>query len=194
MWQTTSKYCTKVRAARSFFSFNQSEHCSLASSLPSPSSLLKLPVKQPRWRRWLKRHKIAYLTMKNSSFARFACAILIFIHFAAVLVLSMTWNDPFYSRRLEYMMTIYALFSCYLQLADINLISGYLEYILQAKWRGIIGKLLQELEVIFPDDVLAVVDVRPSLSSLFPHSFSRWARPKQFRVCFRFSDRRIRDL
>jgi len=55
-----------------FSSFNQSDHYSLASSLPLLSSLLKLPVKQPRRRLWLKRQKIAYLTMKNRSFARFA--------------------------------------------------------------------------------------------------------------------------
>ena len=50
IWQTTSRNCTKVRAARAArmnnhsFSFNQSDHCFLASSLPLPlpSSLLKL--------------------------------------------------------------------------------------------------------------------------------------------------------
>ena len=44
-------------------------------------------------------------------------------------------------------------FSRYLQTTDTNLISGC---ILQAKWRGIIEKLLQERDVIFSDDVLAV--------------------------------------
>lgn len=116
--------------------------------------------------------------MKNRSFARFARVILIFIHIAAVLVLSMTWNDPFYNRRREHMMTNS---HCFLQTDDINLIPGYLEYILQANWRGIIGILLQE--VIFSDDVLAVVDVWSCLSSLFSHSFSRWARPKSSLEC-----------
>ena len=52
-------------------------------------------LKQP-WRRpQQKRHKFAYLTMKNNSFARFARAFLIFVHFADVLVLSASWNDLF---------------------------------------------------------------------------------------------------
>ena len=42
-----------------------------------------------------KSHKFAYLTMKNSIFARFARAFYIFWHFEDVLVLSMTWNDLF---------------------------------------------------------------------------------------------------
>ena len=49
-------------------------------------------LKQPQ-----KPHKFAYLTMKNSIFARFARAFFIFWHFADVLVLSTTWNDMFYS-------------------------------------------------------------------------------------------------
>ena len=54
-------------------------------------------LKQPR-RRWQqKRHKSAYLTMKNSIFARFARAFFIFWHFEDVLVLSTTWNDLFFS-------------------------------------------------------------------------------------------------
>ena len=35
--------------------------------------------------------------MKNSSFERFARAFSIFVHFAAVLALSTTWNDQLYS-------------------------------------------------------------------------------------------------
>ena len=42
-------------------------------------------------------HKFAYLTMKNSIFARFARAFFIFWHFEDVLVLSTTWNDLFCS-------------------------------------------------------------------------------------------------
>ena len=52
---------------------------------------------QPRRRRQQKPHKFAYLTMKNSIFARFARAFTIFWHFEDVLVLSMTWNDLFCS-------------------------------------------------------------------------------------------------
>ena len=50
---------------------------------------------QPRRRRQQERHKFAYLTMKNNRFACFACAVFILVHFADVLVLFTTWNDPF---------------------------------------------------------------------------------------------------
>ena len=52
-------------------------------------------LKQPRRRRQQKPHKFAYLTMKNSIFARFARAFFFFWHFEDVLVLSTTWNDLF---------------------------------------------------------------------------------------------------
>ena len=54
-------------------------------------------LKQPRRRRRQKHHKFAYLTMKNSIFARFARAFFMFWHFEDVLVLSTTWNDLFCS-------------------------------------------------------------------------------------------------
>ena len=54
-------------------------------------------LKQPRRRRQQKPHKFAYLTKKNSIFARFARAFFIFWHFVDVLVLSTTWNDLFCS-------------------------------------------------------------------------------------------------
>ena len=54
-------------------------------------------LKQPRRRRQQNPHKFAYLTMKNSIFARFARAFFIFWHFVDVLVLSTTWNDLFCS-------------------------------------------------------------------------------------------------
>ena len=54
-------------------------------------------LKEPRRRRQQKPHKFAYLTLKNSFFARFARAFLIFWHFKDVLVLSTTWNDLFCS-------------------------------------------------------------------------------------------------
>ena len=44
-------------------------------------------LKQPRRRRQQKLHKFAYLTMKSNSFARFARAFFIFLHFVDVLVL-----------------------------------------------------------------------------------------------------------
>ena len=53
--------------------------------------------KQPRRQRKRKPHKFAYLTMKNSIFARFARASFIFWHFVDVLLLSTTWNDLFWS-------------------------------------------------------------------------------------------------
>ena len=58
---------------------------------------LNRELKQPRRRQQQERHKFAYLTMKNSIFARFARAYFIFWHFADVLVLSTTWNDLFCS-------------------------------------------------------------------------------------------------
>jgi len=54
-------------------------------------------LKQPRRRRQQERHKFAYLTTKNNSFAHFARAFFIFLHFTDVLVLSVTWNDLFCS-------------------------------------------------------------------------------------------------
>ena len=45
-------------------------------------------LKQPRRRRQQERHKFAYLTMKNSIFARYSRAFFIFGHFEHVLVLS----------------------------------------------------------------------------------------------------------
>jgi len=45
-------------------------------------------LQQRRRRRQQERYKFAYLTMKNSSFARFARAFFIFGHLADVLVVS----------------------------------------------------------------------------------------------------------
>ena len=56
---------------------------------------LNRELKQPGRRQQQTPHKFAYLTMKNSIFARFARAFLIFWHFEDVLVLSMMWNDLF---------------------------------------------------------------------------------------------------
>ena len=54
-------------------------------------------LKQPPQRQQKKPHKFAYLTMKNTIFARFAPAFFIFWHFEDILVLSTTWNDLFCS-------------------------------------------------------------------------------------------------
>ena len=55
-------------------------------------------LKKPRRRRQQQKpHKFAYLTMKNTIFARFARALFIFWHFEDVLVLPTTWNDLFCS-------------------------------------------------------------------------------------------------
>ena len=64
-------------------------------SVPNPKNIREL--KQPRRRRQQERHKFAYLTMKNNTFARFARAFFIFGHLADVLDLSTTWNDLFCS-------------------------------------------------------------------------------------------------
>ena len=61
------------------------------------SSALHRELKQPRRQPKRKPHKFAYLTMKNSIFARFARAFFIFWHFVDVLVLSTTWNEMFCS-------------------------------------------------------------------------------------------------
>ena len=66
-------------------------------SFMTSHSLRIRELKQPRRRRQQKPHKFAYLTMKNSIFARFARAFFIFWHFEDVLVLSTTWNDLFCS-------------------------------------------------------------------------------------------------
>ena len=55
-----------------------------------PDNHMETRLKQPRRRPQQERHKFAYLTMKNNSFARFARAFLIFVHFADILVLSST--------------------------------------------------------------------------------------------------------
>lgn len=57
-------------------------------------------LEQPLRRRWQIRLKVSYLTMKNSSFARFARAIFIFVIFVIFIlefVLSTWWNDLFCS-------------------------------------------------------------------------------------------------
>ena len=47
-----------------------------------PINNARREVKQPWWREG---HKFAYLTMKNSIFARFAREFVIFVYFSAVL-------------------------------------------------------------------------------------------------------------
>ena len=53
-----------------------------AGSSPCHQKLTSRDLGQPRQRRQQEHHKFAYLTMKNSTFARFARAFFIFGHFA----------------------------------------------------------------------------------------------------------------
>ena len=67
-------------------------------SARSHSNLIRISqLVMVRRRRQQERHKFAYLTMKNNSFAHFARAFFNFGHFADVLVLSTTWNQLFCS-------------------------------------------------------------------------------------------------
>ena len=84
---------TKLKQPNIFsFLFSLSQQTTISHHAQSNREL-----KQPRRRRQQKPHKFAYLTMKNSIFARFARAYSIFWHFEDVLVLSTTWNDLFCS-------------------------------------------------------------------------------------------------
>ena len=80
-----------------YSSFNQSNHWFEAFSLPL--SNLKLPNKQTRRQRQREPHKFAsYLTSEWKTVYTFACfarAFFISLHFAVVLVLSTTLNDQF---------------------------------------------------------------------------------------------------
>ena len=126
------------------------------SSLSSP---LIRELKQARRRRQQKPHKFAYLTMKNSIFARFARAFFIFWHFEDVLPLSTTWNDLFCSCVDDVSIWKYSILSSYAPSAGSNLIPGQLEHTFQAQWLWIIEKFLQKRKVTFSDDVRAFVDV-----------------------------------
>lgn len=69
--------------------------------------------------------EFAYLTMKTSSFARFARAFSIFVHFALVRVSSTSWNDLFYnSVEVVSTWTKNVQFFANLLTADANLIKG----------------------------------------------------------------------
>jgi len=89
------------------------------------------------------RHKFAYLTTRDDSFARFICAFFIFGPFADVLVISTTWNDLFCS-------CVHA-GSIWWQLwsTGSNIIPWYLENVFHAKWHRIIEKLLKKRNYIF---------------------------------------------
>ena len=85
------KLSSAARAARFFIQF-------FWRSLPHNDVKFHIrEIKQPRRRRQQKPYKFAYLTMKNSIFARFARAYFIIWPFEDVLVLSTTWNDLFCS-------------------------------------------------------------------------------------------------
>ena len=88
---------TRHETEMSFSFVNLSAKISYALPPPIVNWELKWELKQPRRRQQQKSHKFAYLTMKNSIFARFARAYFIFWHFEDVLVLSTTCNDLFCS-------------------------------------------------------------------------------------------------
>ena len=89
-------------------------------------------LKQPRRRQQEKPHKFAYLTMKNSIFARFARAFFIFWHFVDVLVLSTTWNDLFAVVWTTWAYDDKCSILSYVSSAGSKLIPGQLEDIFQA--------------------------------------------------------------
>ena len=85
--------------------------------------------------------------MKNISFARFARAFFIFVHFAAVLDLFL---------RLCALNHNFSIFSIQCSNRSNNSIPlGFLEYILRVKWLEIIeNRSAQKREVTFSDNVL----------------------------------------
>ena len=96
VFHVCGKQCTlqfQPNADMSWHSWANNE-LNQGDTFPSPANR---ELKQPRRRRQQKPHKFAYLTMKNSIFARFARAYFNFWHFVDVLVLSTTWNDQFCS-------------------------------------------------------------------------------------------------
>ena len=118
-------------------------------------------LKQPRRRLQQKPHKFAYLTMKNSIFARFARALFIFWHFVDVFVLSTTWNDLFCSCvdnvSIWWQMLIFV-FLCPKRWFQFNsrIVRTHFSSIMTLNiWKMIAEKR----EVTFSDDVLASVDV-----------------------------------
>ena len=117
-------------------------------------------LKQPRRRRQQKPHNFAYLTMKNSIFTRFAPAFFIFWHFKDVLVLSKTGNDQFCSCVDDVCNVQVCLQSCVPSAGsnwfNSRMVRTHFSSIMTLK---INEKWLQKLEVTFPDDVLASVDV-----------------------------------
>ena len=103
IWILTCPSASFPRQFDDFVPFDRSGYgvlfvwCSLLFCPPTTGRVWKdtRQLKQPRRRRQQKPHKFAYLTMKNSIFARFARAVFIFCHFVDVLVLSTSWNDLF---------------------------------------------------------------------------------------------------
>ena len=123
-----------------------------------------MELKQPR-QQLQQCAKFTYLTMKYNSVAFFARAFFIFVHFADVLVLSMTWNDHlFWWSCVDNMSIIWWQYRSNL--------SSYLKHCFQFNsmifrihfsgimtWNIVIQKLLQKCKVIFLDEVLAVINV-----------------------------------
>ena len=118
-----------------FSSFNQSDHYFLASSLPLlPSLLDKIGSLNNHHHHDDGDKNVTNLHIwqwkTKYSFARLASAIFIFVHFATVLVFSRTWNDLLCSC-VDDVSVWWQIFSIF-QIAETNLIPGYLEYVSQA--------------------------------------------------------------
>ena len=122
----------------------------------------KRELKQPQRRRQQKPDKFAYLTMKNSIFARFARTLFIFWHFEDVLVLSKTWNDLFCSCVDDVsiwwqMFNFVFLFPKRWFQFNPRIVQTHFSSIMSLNYNW---KMIAETrEVTFSDDVLAFVDV-----------------------------------
>ena len=145
--------------------YNKWRHCSLLYCIKQ-IDLFHVAVRlfsnrdleQPRWRRKQERHKYA---TKNSSFAHFARRAFFSIwHFKAVLFLSTSWNDLFCSC-VDDVSMLWHIFSFVFLL-----LKHWFQYnfrIVRAHFASvttwITEKRLQKREIMFSDNVFAVVGV-----------------------------------
>ena len=127
-------------------------------------TLFKTIYRELKWlggRRHLARHKFAYLTMKNNSFARFACAssFFFFKHFVKWPVLKLSGQRQHLTTDFHYLHSISK---------PLTPILFQLVHILPTEQFGIMGKWLHKREVTFSDVVLPLLDfvLAPCLSSL----------------------------
>ena len=120
----------------------------LPINLYSNQQSINRELMQPRRRRQQNPHKFAYLTMKNSIFARFACAFFIFWHFARTFsfflrremtCFAVEWTTWAYDDKCS-------ILSSYVRHAGYHLIPGELEHILQVQWLWITAKSLKKRE------------------------------------------------